>query len=239
MLIHGHRRYLFVDEEELQAVGEKAKEALEFRSTSAYMFFEEKLVELREEFGFKKYFEVNQQPGDVIFVPPGWFRVSLSLADSISYYEQLLYQPRVVESIVRNTVYNPWRRQWNLAFCYEPDEVVSKLKDQVALQTDRIEEDSYKWIESQMKEMTDDRYPMPVMNVLTTCAKILGNKKRMSKIIEISKTKCSDEIWKSCRKQLMNKMSKKKSLKWEWLPESITENKSKKETESESKKEEL
>ena len=35
------------------------------------MFFEEKLPELKEEFGLKKYVEVNQEPGDIIFVPPG------------------------------------------------------------------------------------------------------------------------------------------------------------------------
>jgi len=59
----------------------------------------------------------------VIFVPPGWFRVSLSLADSISYYEQLLYQVPVVESIVRNTIWNPNYRQFNLGFCYPPSKV--------------------------------------------------------------------------------------------------------------------
>ena len=44
-------------------VANKAKEALEFQQTSAYMFFEEKLPELKEEFGLKKYIEVNQEPG--------------------------------------------------------------------------------------------------------------------------------------------------------------------------------
>lgn len=78
---------MVIDEKELNKVAEKAKEALEFQQTSAYMFFEEKLPELKEEFGLKKYIEGNQEVGDVIFVPPGWFRVSLSLADSISYYE--------------------------------------------------------------------------------------------------------------------------------------------------------
>ena len=47
---------------------------------------QEKLPELREEFGLKKFVEANQGPGDLIIVPSGWFRVSLALADSFSYY---------------------------------------------------------------------------------------------------------------------------------------------------------
>ncbi len=57
--------------------------------------------------------------------------MSLSLADSISYYEQMLYQPPVVEAIVRNTVWNPSYRQFNLAFCYDPATVVQEIKNQV------------------------------------------------------------------------------------------------------------
>ena len=90
----------------MERVAAKAREALEFDKTSAYMFFEEKgleiqvvrwlntlgrsgqekLPELREEFGLKKFVEANQGPGDLIIVPSGWFRVSLALADSFSYY---------------------------------------------------------------------------------------------------------------------------------------------------------
>ncbi|CAD7970213.1 unnamed protein product, partial [Amoebophrya sp. A25] len=144
VLVHGYRRWLLVTEEEVQAVAEKAREALEFQQTSAYMFFEEKLPELKEEFGLKKYVEVNQEPGDIIFVPPGWFRVSLALADSISYYEQLLYQPPVVEAIVRNTVWNPAYRQFNLAFCYDKSVAVKEIK-KLETAYDRLNEKSYEW----------------------------------------------------------------------------------------------
>merc|ERR1712060_530837 len=92
VLIHGSRRWLLLQEKEVQRVAEKAREALEFDKTSAYMFFEEKLPELKEEFGLKKYVEANQQAGDMIIVPSGWFRVSLALADSISYHELILSQ---------------------------------------------------------------------------------------------------------------------------------------------------
>ncbi|CAK0907633.1 unnamed protein product [Prorocentrum cordatum] len=90
ILIHGSRRWLLLKEDEMERVAQKAREALEFDKTSAYMFFEEKLPELKEEFGLKKYVEFNQQAGDLVVVPSGWYRVSLALADSISYFQSIL-----------------------------------------------------------------------------------------------------------------------------------------------------
>ncbi|CAD7944651.1 unnamed protein product [Amoebophrya sp. A120] len=220
VLLHGFRRWLLVTEDEVQQVAEKAREALEFQQTSAYMFFEEKLPELKEEFGLKKYIEVNQEPGDIIFVPPGWFRVSLSLADSISYYEQLLYQPPVVEAIVRNTVWNPQHRQFNLAFCYEPEDAVEKIKAQET-KFDRLNEKSYQWLDQQVRQVQDSDVPQPVLSVLSTCAKILNSKGKISKLIDVQKTKCSEQVWKSCRERLVAKTSKK--VKLDWLPEEISQ----------------
>lgn len=93
-----------------------------------------------------------------MFVPPGWFRVSLALADSISYYEQMLYQPSVVEAIVRNTVWNPGYRQFNLAFCFDPDSVVKELRKR-EISSDKLTPQTYNWIESQMKQVDDKDYP--------------------------------------------------------------------------------
>jgi len=214
VLIHGYRRWLILGEEELNKVAEKAKEALEFQQTSAYMFFEEKLPELREEFGLKKYMEVNQEVGDVIFVPPGWFRVSLSLADSISYYEQLLYQIPVVEGIVRNTIWNPNIRQFNLGFCYPPADVVSETGG-----LNNAEGNA--WMADQFKnQVQDSDYPYPIMQVLTSCAKILGSEGKIANLIDIKKTKCSQSVWKSCRGMLVKKAKKlNKSVALDWIPE--------------------
>jgi len=220
VLVHGYRRWLLVTEEELQKVAAKAKEALEFQQTSAYMFFEDKLPELKEEFGLKQYVEVNQDAGDILFVPPGWFRVSLSLADSISYYEQMLYQPRVVESVVRNTVWNPYQRQFNLAFCYSPETAVKELKAQ-ELGSDKLDKQNYDWIESQLMSIDDDNaYFNPILSVLTTCNKILSSSGKVSNLISIKKTKCSPAVWSACRTQLVTKTSKlfKSKVTLDWLP---------------------
>merc|ERR1712227_789199 len=126
ILIHGSRRWLLLKEEEMERVAKKAKEALEFDKTSAYMFFEEKLPELKEEFGLKKFVEANQQAGDLVVVPSGWYRVSLSLADSISYYETILSEKATLVSMTDNNVWRPQFRQYQLAYCYDPDDL-SKL----------------------------------------------------------------------------------------------------------------
>merc|ERR1712113_178849 len=123
ILIHGSRRWLLLKEEEMEGVAKKAREALEFDKASAYMFFEEKLPELKEEFGLKKYVEANQQAGDMVIVPSGWFRVSLALADSISYHELILSQKNMLVAINENNVWKPQFRQYQLAYCYEPNEL--------------------------------------------------------------------------------------------------------------------
>merc|ERR1719357_1873870 len=113
-MIHGSRRWLLLKEAEMERVANKAREALEFDKTSAYMFFEDKLPELREEFGLKKYVEANQQPGDILIVPSGWYRVSLSLADSISYYETILSQKSTLQAITNNQVWRPQMNQFGM-----------------------------------------------------------------------------------------------------------------------------
>merc|ERR1712014_27784 len=123
MGIHGSRRWLLLEPAEMNRVAEKAREALEFDKTSAYMFFEEKLPELKEEFGLKKYIEANQQAGDLVIVPSGWYRVSLSLADSISYYETILSEKSTLKAVTDNNVWRPQFRQYQLAFCYSTDEM--------------------------------------------------------------------------------------------------------------------
>lgn len=91
-LIHGRRRWLFMDPENFLELRASAKEVLE--PASGFMFFEQQLGELIEDFGLgskkKKYLETNQEPGDLLFVPSSLVRVSVNLEDSISIFERLL-----------------------------------------------------------------------------------------------------------------------------------------------------
>ncbi len=112
VMVHGYRRWLLVTEAEVQKVAEKAREALEFQQTSAYMFFEEKLPELKEEFGLKNYIECNQEPGDIIFVPPGTTTSSASHLTLVRTFirtlkiEDWYFLKQIVKSYLNSTV-NP------------------------------------------------------------------------------------------------------------------------------------
>merc|ERR1712178_141378 len=77
------------------------------------------------------------------------------------------------------------------------------------------------WLADQFKnQVQDSDYPYPIMQVLTSCAKILGSEGKIAKLMDIKKTKCSQSVWNPCRKQLIAKTTKlKKGVKLEWIPE--------------------
>ncbi len=74
-----------------------------------------------------------------------------------------------------------------------------------------------------MSQVSDKDYPQPLMNVLTTCAKILSSSGKISKLVKLEQTKCSASVWKSCRAMLVEKTKKKKNVLLEWLPQEIGE----------------
>lgn len=89
MLIHGQRRWLVGKTSDLQKLAEKAAQlgGVAFERSTAYLFFEDKLNELKEEFGFDNFADIMQEPGDLLLIPKGYSTVSLSLQDSLSYRE--------------------------------------------------------------------------------------------------------------------------------------------------------
>lgn len=106
-LIHGRRRWLFMDPENFVELRASAKEVLE--PASGFMFFEQQLGELIEDFGLgskkKKYFETNQEPGDLLYVPSSLVRVSVNLEDTISIFERLLPSQ---SAAAQSVDYNIW-----------------------------------------------------------------------------------------------------------------------------------
>lgn len=211
ILIHGTRRWLLMGEEEMHRVAEKAKEALEFDKTSAYMFFEEKLPELREEFGLKKYQEINQESGDLVFVPSGWFRVSLSLADSISYYETLLSDPDILKAVAASNVWRPQFGHHQLGLCYGA-EGVSKLP--------KMEKQRQDWLKSALGQVKIEEEIQGIVSVLLQCGSTLALDKTYPTFKVRETTVCTPEVWKQCRKRLQAKLKEKKvDVSLSWLPE--------------------
>lgn len=212
IMVHGSRRWLLLKEDEMERVAQKAREALEFDKTSAYMFFEEKLPELREEFGLKKFQECNQQAGDLVFVPPGWYRVSLSLADSISYYETIMSEKKTLQAVTDNNVWRPQFRQYQLAYCYD-------TKDLHTLPGMEKGSQQHTWLSGAIKKVSVDEQVPGILNVLLQCGSVLALGKDMPHLNVASSTVCTPKAWKACRNTLEAKLKEKGvSASLAWLP---------------------
>lgn len=212
ILLHGSRRWLLMKDEEMERVAKKAREALEFDKTSAYMFFEEKLPELKEEFGLKKYVECNQNAGDLVIVPSGWYRVSLSLADSISYYETLLSEKDTLKAVTDNNVWRPQFQRYQLAFCYDP-------KDLGKLPGIQVGSDFEKWLSNALSQVKEHELISGIMQSIFTCGSVLALEKEMPSFKVPSLTSCTPSVWKQCRKQLETKLAAKGvKASLDWIP---------------------
>lgn len=212
VLIHGSRRWLLLTEEEMERVATKAREALEFDKTSAYMFFEEKLPELKEEFGLKKYYEANQEAGDLVIVPSGWYRVSLSLADSISYYETLLSEKSTLTAVTDNNVWRPQFRQFQLAYCYDSKELTDLPGVQKGSQL-------HEWLQEAIKKVKAEEAISGILSVLLQCGSTLALDKAMPALGVQSLTTCTPKAWRKCRGALAERLKAKGSgATLDWLP---------------------
>lgn len=213
VLIHGSRRWLLLGEEEMERVAVKAREALEFDKTSAYMFFEEKLPELKEEFGLKKYVECNQQAGDIVYVPSGWYRVSLSLADSISYYETLLREKNILKLFTESRLWTVQAGKYDLAFCYEP----ATLQDLPSM----VEGSQlHSWLKQAISQVKPEDAISSIVSVLLTCGSVLALRGTMPEFnIDQLTSVCTPAIWKRCRNQLKKQLDVKGvKATLAWLP---------------------
>lgn len=212
VLLHGSKRWLLLQEDEMERVASKAREALEFDKTSAYMFFEEKLPELREEFGLKKYVEANQGPGDLIIVPSGWFRVSLALADSFSYYETILKGKETLSALTDNNVWRPAFRQYRLAYCYTPSTVdeLPGVKENAQLRG---------WLSKAIDQVQLDEAITGILDVMLHCGSTLALSGKMPSLNVKELSACTPAVWSKCRKKLKAKLEEKKSsASLDWLP---------------------
>eukprot|EP00397_Hematodinium_sp_SG-2012_P017302 GEMP01017687.1.p1 GENE.GEMP01017687.1~~GEMP01017687.1.p1 ORF type:complete len:546 (+),score=124.26 GEMP01017687.1:38-1675(+) len=214
VLIHGSRRWLLLTEAEFIRIRDKAKEALEFHETSAYMFFEEKLPELKDEFDLKQYVEANQDTGDVMFVPDGWFRVSLSLADSISYNEQLIANAATVTKYLQRNTWLPRYNSWDLAYCFEPKDIVTKTGGLSS-------EKDNKWLFNEFYGVGDDaQITSNILKVMVYCGSVMASPMEFAKG-GLRETKCLPKIWTDCRKRFLKhakRIKKASELDFKWLP---------------------
>merc|ERR1719263_1545823 len=125
-LVHGKRRWFFLTAESFMALKRAAGD--DFQPGSAFGFFEDMYAELGEDFDMNVgedagIHECDQNPGDVVYVPAGIVRTSLTLKDSISYKQELLTNLDQVGQYVEQRVWSPMRQRWNAALCFADAEV--------------------------------------------------------------------------------------------------------------------
>jgi hypothetical protein len=126
-LVHGARR-IFV-------MGQKqhSKFKLEDGYGTAFNFFEDKMSELKDDEGLEinaknKIWECSQEAGEIVYVPVGYYRTSLSLQDSISYAQDLLMHVGHVNEWVKAALWQPQSQVWTAAVCLKEKDI-QKLPD--------------------------------------------------------------------------------------------------------------
>merc|ERR1712007_180700 len=170
----------------------------------------DKLPELIEEFGLKKYVEANQNAGDLVIVPSGWYRVSLALADSISYHELILSQKSMLTAINENNVWKPQYRQYQLAYCYDPNDMHTLPGVDKGGQLDE-------WLKQAIAKVKVDEAIKGILATLFQCGSTLALDEKMPQLGVRSMSTCTPQVWKQCRKMLESKLKEKSSsvsLSW-------------------------
>mmetsp|Transcript_38210 Transcript_38210/g.120330 ORF Transcript_38210/g.120330 Transcript_38210/m.120330 type:complete len:349 (-) Transcript_38210:74-1120(-) len=108
-LVHGKRRWFLMAPKDFETLREKAKDVLE--PASAFMFFEQQKEELEEDFGLggkkMKFWECNQLPGEIIYIPSGTIYTSLNLQDGFSYKQNIATSLKAVAERVNNNIWAP------------------------------------------------------------------------------------------------------------------------------------
>jgi hypothetical protein len=130
-LVHGRRRWFIMTPQAYTKLKKLAGD--DFTPGSAFSFFEDMYAELKEEFDMSigvehGIYECNQGPNDIVYIPAGVVRTSLTLSDSISYKQDVLLNMNQVYQLSNQLVWQPMRQQWNGAMCYSPVEKWGKIK---------------------------------------------------------------------------------------------------------------
>jgi len=119
-LVHGKRRWFLMSPKDFLNLRDKAADVLE--PASAFMFFEQQLEELVEEHGLggkkMKFWECNQNPGEVIYIPGDTIMTSLSMVDSFSHKHHVATSMSGVLAKVNSAIWAPESGQIPYGFQY-------------------------------------------------------------------------------------------------------------------------
>ena len=75
------------------------------------MFFEQQMEELTEDFGLggkkMKFWECNQMPGEIIYIPAATIMTSLNIHDALSYKQSIAPSAEAVVARVNSNIWAP------------------------------------------------------------------------------------------------------------------------------------
>ena len=186
-LVHGSRRWLFISQENLIVLQNKAAEALE--ASSAYMFFEEQITELIEQHGLNdlEHYQCQQEEGDAVFVPPTYWTLKLATEDSLSLQQQLLPGPAEVAAHVDQKVFAPELNSFNLAVCYGQERLAELPGWKNAEEMQQVGMS----ISQQFSRAEAANWP--AMSMMALCGGVL----ELHPAVPVGATKCA-QVWKEC-----------------------------------------
>merc|ERR1712007_315600 len=147
-----------------------------------------------------------------MFVPNGWFRVSVSLADSISFYETVLSSPKLFSEVVDNSIWKPMWNQYSLAYCHKPDELdgLPGVKAQPKMAA---------WLQNALKQVKMDEAIPAIITVMMQCGSIMALDKPLPHLKANKLSVCTPAVWKKCRSRLAELLNEKGSTATlNWLP---------------------
>jgi len=214
-LVHGKRRWFLMAPKDFERLREVAKDTLE--PASAFMFFEQQFEELVEDHGLggkkMKYWECNQNPGEIIYIPANVIMTSLSQTDSFSYKQNIATSHTAVVDRVNSNVWDPESGMvpngYHFGACFDNMDLSragTLLQKPINPMQGQI-----------IQQIMSQYYAGPlaqnqiIISLLAECASVME-----SADLDASRTHCPD-IWNPCVAQLeKNAKALSKSLP-EWL----------------------
>jgi len=125
-LIHGKRRWFLMRPDHFMKLRKTASEILE--PASAFMFFEQQLEELIEDHELGEdipYYDTNQLPGDLIYIPDGLVMTSLAMSDAISYRQHVSTDNDALVADINAAIWHPESgmvpQGFQFALCHDLD----------------------------------------------------------------------------------------------------------------------
>jgi len=185
---------------------------------SAFMFFEQQFVELKEDFelGSKKleFMECNQNPGEAIFIPGDMIQTSLSLLDSFSYRQHLSLSKDEVLQKVDKSVWEPSSgvipNGYQAAACLNFDLSATGKFGKGVLQS--MQGQIIQQLLQQNYGASPQAQNQLILNVLRECTAVA-----LAPSLDASKTVCP-LVWNDCTDALAKNLQAAKIPYPTWIP---------------------